>query len=493
MSDSELFRPRSATRPPNIVTVVLDCARAKNFGCVSGQPVARTPVMDGLAAKGTTFCRAVAPSNWTVPSHFSIFTGVYPNVHGVRTFQRASRANETTASYLKDRGYDTILLSENPLVGVFGSESGFVVRRSGAPGEAADERSVVKGFLGRFDRLKPQALVRPLSRFPYLIAPLNLIHRQGEVSYKRQVCNETSVDYFGDWYSHRRDDRPFYAFFNFVDTHSPHAIASDATPLSFMERTYLYTPRFFLLAIPGIRSRMRWDVLLQGYLAGIESADRKIGRLVKLLDQIDELGRTLLIVTSDHGESFGECDYFYHGTGAPDSVTRVPLVVVPPGPFKPPKSVERWVSLCEIDSWIKAAAAGLPPYDVVGHAPAPFLSEASNAPAVFCEGAPASDSIRSLKGFRTDQPWNQRLLAAYRENEKFVLNLDTHELAYWASVEDPDSASPGRLSSAQAALVRREIFGGYEYQDSLSNNRAREAAGSTSVEIDQRLRSWGYD
>ena len=86
---------RVSSRPPNIVTMVLDCARAKNFATSGGDLLAETPVIDALAAQGTEFPRAVASANWTVPSHFSIFTGFYPNVHGVRTFQKLTVPLET--------------------------------------------------------------------------------------------------------------------------------------------------------------------------------------------------------------------------------------------------------------------------------------------------------------------------------------------------------------------------------------------------------------
>ncbi|MCI4346659.1 MAG: sulfatase-like hydrolase/transferase, partial [Thermoplasmata archaeon] len=101
---------RSA-RPPNILTVVLDCARAKNYAMSGGGQIARTPVLDSLVARGTAFPRAVSPSNWTLPSHFSLFTGTYPNVHGRRTFQEPSTPLVTSASSLREAGYHTAIFT----------------------------------------------------------------------------------------------------------------------------------------------------------------------------------------------------------------------------------------------------------------------------------------------------------------------------------------------------------------------------------------------
>src|SRR5208282_5496420 len=136
-------------KPPNIITIILDCARAKNFAHSGGDRIARTPVIDGLVGRGTAFPRAVAPSNWTIPSHFSFFTGKYPNVHGIRTFQQKSVMPETTAVHLQKVGYETAMFTEMVhLVGGYGMEEGFEVRRSRRVGITDEERTVANGLLG---------------------------------------------------------------------------------------------------------------------------------------------------------------------------------------------------------------------------------------------------------------------------------------------------------------------------------------------------------
>ena len=102
----------TSPRPPNVVTIVLDCARAKNFSTSGGDRLAKTPEIDSLAASGTAFPRAVAPANWTVPSHFSIFTGAYPSVHGIRTYQKMAEPPRTTAAWLRRAGDETSMFTE---------------------------------------------------------------------------------------------------------------------------------------------------------------------------------------------------------------------------------------------------------------------------------------------------------------------------------------------------------------------------------------------
>lgn len=68
--------------PRCVVVVSLDCLRADRLHCY-GNPVETSPFLDRLAAEGTRFTRATCPANWTLPSHMSLFTGLYPHRHGV--------------------------------------------------------------------------------------------------------------------------------------------------------------------------------------------------------------------------------------------------------------------------------------------------------------------------------------------------------------------------------------------------------------------------
>ncbi|HKV90450.1 MAG TPA: sulfatase, partial [Thermoplasmata archaeon] len=351
-------------RPPNIITIVLDCARAKNFAHSGGGPLAETPAIDELARRGTAFPRAVAPSNWTVPSHYSIFTGTYPNVHGIRTYQKVADRPETTAEYLRSLGYETAILTENVhLVGGYGLEAGFDRQVAHRQGISDSERTGVTGMFGGTERIYSPSVLKLLSRIPPLVAPLSWMFHSAEVEFKRQVCSQLTLEHFRDWLATRGPDRPFYTFFNFVDTHDPYQALRNGRRVGWVDRAYLYAPRSYLLAVPEILERAPWPAMVRGYVRTIADADRKVGQILRTLEEHGERDRTLVIVTSDHGQAFGEQGNVYHGTGATDSVTRVPLVVAPPKGTTVPARVGRWVSLCEIDSWIRAAASGLGPFD----------------------------------------------------------------------------------------------------------------------------------
>ena len=417
----------AGSRPPNIVLIVLDCARAKNFSFSGGGRIAPTPVIDSIAANGTAFPRAVAPSTWTLPSHASLFTGSYPNQHGIRSYVKPIHHLTTTAEFLRNAGYDTCMITENPqLTGDFGLESGFDIVRCNSREKALATIFGVKRGGSSF--VYSPGFIRLLSRIPPAIAPLTWTTRLQEVAFKREVCTPVTIDQFDDWLAGLQDGRPFYGFLNLLDTHEPYNLVSLNGGLSLLDRTYLYAPRSHLLMVPGLQSRVRWDSMVGGYVNSIADADKKVGRLMSILRARQLLSRTMVIVTSDHGQAFGELGNVHHGAGATDSVTRVPLAVLPPQGVSVPHRVDCWVSLTAVDSWIRAAAAGLPPYDSKGRAPAARSSSMAESGIVYCEGPPVSDVNRAMRGLGRDQFWGHRLLVAYRDDEKLVLDQDTNQI-----------------------------------------------------------------
>ena len=72
----------SAVRP-NVIVLTLDTTRADHLGCY-GYRLASTPVIDGLAARGTRFERAYAPVPLTLPSHTTLWTGLQPPEHRIK-------------------------------------------------------------------------------------------------------------------------------------------------------------------------------------------------------------------------------------------------------------------------------------------------------------------------------------------------------------------------------------------------------------------------
>ena len=102
--------------PPNILLVVLDTTRADYFSCY-GHPKQTTPNIDKLAAGGIRFNHAFATDFWTLPSHASLFTGLYPTEAEATTItNQLPEHNLTLAERLHDAAYRTGAVVYNPWI-----------------------------------------------------------------------------------------------------------------------------------------------------------------------------------------------------------------------------------------------------------------------------------------------------------------------------------------------------------------------------------------
>jgi hypothetical protein len=111
---------------PDVVILVLDTTRADKVGGEwDGVPL--TPNLDALDSESVLFTRALAPAPWTVPSHASLFTGLYPHTHGAQHGNfRLAPEFETLAERLAKRGYETVGITCNPwLHNKSGMQQGF--------------------------------------------------------------------------------------------------------------------------------------------------------------------------------------------------------------------------------------------------------------------------------------------------------------------------------------------------------------------------------
>jgi arylsulfatase A-like enzyme/Tfp pilus assembly protein PilF len=131
---------RAAVGKLNVLLITADTTRADYLGCY-GREGARTPNIDRLSDEGTLFTRCTTCSPFTLPSHSSILTAVYPYVHGARRngTGRLAEANVTLAEALQEAGYRTqATVASFVLNREFGTAQGFEVYRQVVAEEARD-------------------------------------------------------------------------------------------------------------------------------------------------------------------------------------------------------------------------------------------------------------------------------------------------------------------------------------------------------------------
>jgi arylsulfatase A-like enzyme len=252
--------------------VVLDTTRADAVSAY-GEVRGTTPTLDGLARTGLLYTHAYSNANWTLPSHASLFTGLLPSEHGVRYGNDVLADGITTlADVLRARGYDTVAFSENPWLGAS----------------------------TRTDR--------------------------GFDSFSSKLTKDIS-EAFGDWLAARSDDRPFFVFLNVMDAHWPYDVrATNAfLPEGVTRERALSVARSSPMFCIHQRGDPESDILHALYLGDVQAADAKLGRILGRLDRVT--GPLIVVVTSDHGEYFGERGLLEHGLGLGTPVLHVPLVI----------------------------------------------------------------------------------------------------------------------------------------------------------------------
>lgn len=342
---------------PNIVLIVLDTLRADHVGCYSYHRDT-TPNIDRFSRESTLFSNAYAPSYWTLPSHASLFTGLYPSEHGTsHKHMFLDDSIKTLAQELKAIGYSTISISSNLFIRPeFGMTRGFDVAEHPMDlpyYSTTDLRKVFKDNKGKdiviqfLKELKHSDYKgRDILNFFYAIYKGNKPSLKSEWSARaHQLFRRLQA------HSDRIKDQPFFLFMNFMECH------------------YAYSPKeeFAKRFIPdfskehlAIGSEHPWsrianppdeftvDLLNRLYDAELAYADKYLGMIMKDLESKGLLNDSIVIVTSDHGELFGEQDLFGHPPSMHNKLLHVPLIVRYPTYFPKGKTIDRRVSIAGI-------------------------------------------------------------------------------------------------------------------------------------------------
>ncbi|MFI5459922.1 MAG: sulfatase [Isosphaerales bacterium] len=313
----------------NVLLIVWDTVRARNLSLHGyGRPT--TPNLERLAARGVRFQHAFSTSPWTLPSHASFFTGRWPHERSAGWKTPLDDREPTLAGRLGSLGYDT---------------AGFVANLD----YCARETGLGRGFT--HDEDYPLSVWEVLTRYvglgrrvdPFSVALVwdKLAARRGGVSRpqlpisKEHAKGAADVDRgFLDWLSWQRTrGRPFFAFLNYNDAHTPYEVPDDSAsgfgirPSSWRERLVFHQWNMLdKMKLPYRDVQMAVDL----YDDSIAYLDRRLGVLLDELRRRGLLDDTVVIVTSDHGEHLGDHLLFFHGCSLYRQLVEVPLVVVSP-------------------------------------------------------------------------------------------------------------------------------------------------------------------
>lgn len=285
MGGCNLLQPLFSRRRPNIFLLIVDTLRQDFFNSTY------MPNLVAMSREGVVFTKAYSTSSLTVPSHASLFTGYIennePNI-ALREdifFRPELEDKRTLPERLTENGYQCCGVSANKLL-MDGFERGFA------------QYELSQGDVEQW--LDAQQVAGRLAQF----------------------------------IESAKGKRPLFCFANFMDVHDPYGVTRQDHA-----RYYELMPKKF--------DQEKMNEFVKLYIKGVSYVDRALGEFVGRLKQYNLYDDTLIVVSSDHGEAFGEDGKTNHGSGLHDPQTRIPLVIKPAGPARP-ATVDRLVQLSDL-------------------------------------------------------------------------------------------------------------------------------------------------
>lgn len=369
---------------PNILFIIMDTQRRDRLS-LYGYERDTSPYFDEFAQQATVFDRAVAPAQWTIPAHGSLFTGLYPNTHQVtQAYSQLSGAHPTLAEILQLADYKTIAFCNNPLLGFLDTklQRGFdeFYNYAGAyPNRVSDkqrgqiQREMLANFR-KFARYMVNQFVQHDWLFRLFVVNPLVVPWGSRLTNFKGDSGRSIDDLITYWHQHQAGDteQPLFAYLNLMGTHTPlrpqkKYLEYIAPDIANNKHAAQYMARFNADAAawlsPSEEPMTDWQhrTMDAYYDAEIAQQDVQLGRLFKYLRDSDALDNTLVIVAADHGEGHGDHGYHGHSFVVYQELVHVPLTIHYPERFPLGQTISNNVSTRRLFHTILDAANVTPP------------------------------------------------------------------------------------------------------------------------------------
>lgn len=286
--------------PRNIILLSADALRADHLSSY-GYHRETSPALDELSEEAIRFENAYSASSHTREAVPALLTGEYPDV---AIDDRYRLATNTVASTLTEEGFATAGFHSNPFVSrAYGFDEGFDHFDDDLH---LGQHKLIALAQRAFDKLR------------------NRHYARAEEINKRSLSWLDSLD----------DGQPFFLWNHYMDTHGPYEPPDEYATL-YANRTVSDRDAQSLyqraIKAPDSITDDERELLIDLYDAEIRYNDAQIGSFLEALKERELLAESLVIVTADHGDAFGEHGYYEHPRYLHDEITKVPLYVRPPG------------------------------------------------------------------------------------------------------------------------------------------------------------------
>lgn len=421
-SNPEIHEAAPSGRLPNIVLISLDTLRPDRLSAY-GYARSTSPEIDAWAQESAVlFQNVVTQAPWTLPSHASLFSGIDSVRHGTNHYRGVPNSVDLLAEILRNAGYTTAAIT-----------GGGYLRPQ-------------FGFAQGFDRFR---------YWPEIMAAEEL---------------DTGLEDALAWLDENQGRR-FFLFFHTYEIHYPHRrrepwFARLADPASLAQpktdvqmREHKATPdgqwggNYLVVRRPGSKEHVpgltadEWKLVSSMYDSAVAYTDDAVGILLQRLHDLGLRGKTLIILTSDHGEALGENDLAGHNY-LEDHNVLIPLLIEFPDQRGAGEAIEQQVRAVDVVPTVlellglpvSKSVQGQSLLPLVEDPEAPFPDEAFT----YAASANAGFGIRQdnrLKYIYNDTAW----ASALGEEKLFDLESDPGE-----------SQNVASKNSEQAARLREQ-------------------------------------
>lgn len=312
---------------PNIILIVMDAVRAKHLSCY-GYHRPTTPHLEQFARKCVVYETAISAAGWSLPSHASIFTGLYPSKHGAHDQHKYLLPEyPTMASILRSYGYHTRAFCHNAYVGpATGLNRGFETFNT-------DSRNI------------PPLLKKITDKFDNGLARLRKQQDFG--------ARQTNQKIFSALRRLHSGPRPFFMFVHYEEPHAPYRPPRNFNRylpegVSEQQAMQVNQDQWAYFTNPSIMSELDFEILKALYDGEITYVDMRINQVLSWLEQFNILDHTMVIITADHGDNIGDHQMMGHAYCLYDTLVHVPLIIHYPAGTAGPQRVSRQVQTLDL-------------------------------------------------------------------------------------------------------------------------------------------------
>jgi len=365
---------------PNVLFIISDDLN-NYLGCY-GDPLAKTPNIDKLAARGVRFDRAYCTFPLCGPSRNSLLTGLYPNSTGIlanaQVFRQTIPTQTSLPEAFRNAGYFAARIGKLYHYNVPTS-----IGTNGHDDPGSWELELNPAGVDRMEE-EPKITTLTPGQFGgtlswYASPKGDAEHTDGKMAADADWVLERCA---------RQTDRPFFLAVGFFRPHTPYVAPqspyfgmyrqADMPLFPTVDKNPPEVPAAALASYKKDQDQLTDDTrreCLQAYYASISFMDAQVGRVVDSLDRHGLFGNTIIVFTSDHGYHTGQ-----HGLWQKQSLfegsSRVPLLIVAPGSMTG-SVVKAPVSHLDVYPTLMDLAGLKGPKNLQGQSLAPMLKDSS--------------------------------------------------------------------------------------------------------------------